>query len=576
MAKKQGSRTPRGSNVSARVSVPGSERKLLPGAKIVGTVDPNQRIEITIQLRRRAGADLEQSVNQMAAQPLDARQYLTREQLAEKGGADSSDIAAIDAFAHQHNLTVSEVSVPRRTVKLSGSVSDLSSAFGVKLKRYQAGAVTYRGRTGSIYVPSDLAGIVERVLGLDDRPVVTPHYRIQSGTWGTGRKSQKLRRKNSRKLTASQSASPRSFTPPEVAKLYNFPGGVTGQGQTIALIELNDVDKNGTSTGVGYSKSDLDAFFAGLSLSTPNVTAVGVDGGANVPGPDPDGDGEVTLDIEVAGSIAPGASIAVYFGTNTTDGFIQALTTAIHDDVRKPSIISISWGGPEESSAQQLLTGIDQALQEATLLGVTVCAAAGDDGSADMQETAWDHQPHADFPASNPYALACGGTTLEATTGGIRETVWNDGPKGGATGGGVSNVFAKPAYQASINVPAPAKSTGGRGVPDVSGNADPDTGYEIVLDGKAAVIGGTSAVAPLWASLVALLNQQRANQAKQPVGFLNPLLYGTAASANAFHDVSTGNNDVYGDLQGKYPSGKGWDACTGLGTPDGTALSTAL
>ena len=147
---------------------------------------------------------------------------------------------------------------------------------------------------------------------------------------------------------------------------------------------------------------------------------------------------------------------------------------------------------------------------------------------------------------------------------------------GGATGGGVSNVFAKPAYQASINVPAPAKSTGGRGVPDVSGNADPDTGYEIVLDGKAAVIGGTSAVAPLWASLVALLNQQRANQAKQPVGFLNPLLYGTAASANAFHDVSTGNNDVYGDLQGKYPSGKGWDACTGLGTPDGTALSTAL
>src|SRR5487761_976903 len=574
MAKKR--RTPSTSRSEPRVAIPGSDRGTVTGAKPVGKVDPGQRIEITIQLRRRPGADLERKVGEMAAQRLDDRQYLTRKELEHLGGADPSDIASVDAFAHQHNLTVSEVSIPRRTVKLAGTVSDFSKSFGVTLKRFKAGNVSYRGRTGPIYIPKELDGVVERVLGLDDRPVVRPHYRILKRTGSTREPTRHSGRKGRQKPSLSNNTKLQSFSPPEVAKLYNFPAGSDGSGQTIALIELNDVNRQGNAVGGGYSKSDLDAFFSGLGIATPSVTAVGVDGGANVPGPDPGADGEVTLDIEVVGAVAPGGNIAVYFGTNTTDGFIQALTAAIHDDVRKPAIVSISWGGPEESSTQQLLTGLDQALQEAALLGVTVCAAAGDNGSADMPLKGWDHKPHADFPASDPYALACGGTTLKATSSGINETVWNEGVAGGATGGGVSNAFGKPAYQASISVPPPATPSGGRGLPDVAGNADPETGYEVVAGGKPVVIGGTSAVAPLWAGLLARINQQLASNARKQVGFLNPLLYGTAYAAGAFHDVVEGNNDFYGDLQGKYPAAKGWDPCPGLGSPDGTKVLAAL
>ncbi|HXB57592.1 MAG TPA: S53 family peptidase [Vicinamibacteria bacterium] len=559
-------RTPN-SRSKSRVPLPGSERTPLRGAKLVGKVDPDLRIEITLQLRRRPGSQLEQRVSQIAAQRLDERRYLTREELGRVGGADQADIAAVDKFAHEHSLSVSEASVPRRTVKLVGRVADFSAAFGVSLKRYRAGRVSYRGRRGPIYIPKDLDGIVERVLGLDDRPAVAPHYRIL-------RKAKRQPTKGQKKHAGAGAL--RSFSPLEVAKLYNVPSGSDGTGQTIALIELNDVDKQGVATGVGFSKTDLDAYFAGLGLATPNVTAVGVDGGSNVPGPDPNGDGEVTLDIEVAGAVAPKANIAVYFGTNTTDGFIQALTSAIHDDVRKPSLVSISWGGPEEASTKQLLTGLDQALQEAAAVGVTVCCAAGDNGSADMQQGDWDGVPHADFPASSPWALGCGGTTLQTTGSGFVETVWNGGPNGGSTGGGVSNVFAKPAYQANVNVPVPQQSGGGRGVPDVSGNADPATGYQVLVQGNSTVVGGTSAVAPLWAAILALINQQRAAKGKGPLGFLNPVLYGLAGTANAFHDVVDGNNDIFGTLHGKYAAGPGWDPCTGLGTPNGRNLAAAL
>ena len=562
----------------ARLALPGSERKPLAGAKPVGKVNPDQRIEITVQLRRRPGANLEKKLSEIYSQPLregQQRTYLSREELT-SFGADPKDVAALDAFAHQNNLSVSEVSIPRRTVKLVGTVSDLSSAFGVKLKRFKAGKITYRGRTGPVYVPEQLKGVIERVLGLDDRPVVSPHYRILTGARKRQAGSRSKAGKVSGKVSPADAQGLTSFWPTDVAKIYDFPTGVDGAGQTIGIIELNDVDNQGNATGVGYSQSDLDTFFSGLNLSTPSVSPVGVDGGANLPGPDPNGDGEVTLDIEVAGAVAPKANIAVYFGTNTTDGFIQALTAAIHDDVRKPSVISISWGGPEGSATQQLLDGLDQALQEASAVGVTVCAAAGDNGSADMPQDQWDGQPHADFPASDPFALACGGTTLQSTGSANTETVWNGGPQDGATGGGVSNFFPKPSYQTKINVPAPANKAGGRGLPDVAGNADPSSGYNVILGGSQQAIGGTSAVAPLWAGLITLINESRANQNLTPVGFVNAELYNLPSSSNSFTDITAGNNDIYGNLNGEYSAGPGWDPCSGLGTPDGAQLMAAL
>jgi kumamolisin len=276
------------------------------------------------------------------------------------------------------------------------------------------------------------------------------------------------------------------------------------------------------------------------------------------------------LDIEVAGAVAPGARIAVYFAPNTTRGFLDAITTAVHDPQRKPSVISISWGSAEKNWSRNALQSFDQAIQEAALLGVTVCCASGDNGSSDGEN---DSLAHVDFPASSPSALGCGGTRLDASNGAIsREVVWNEGANGGATGGGVSDFFPLPSYQAGANVPASVNPGGisGRGVPDVAGDADPNTGYQIQVDGHRAVFGGTSAVAPLWAGLIALINQKLG----KPVGFLNPLLYGQLATAGVVRDITAGSNDI--SQLGGYDSRPGWDACSGLGAPDGAKLLSAL
>jgi kumamolisin len=287
-----------------------------------------------------------------------------------------------------------------------------------------------------------------------------------------------------------------------------------------------------------------------------------VDQGTNAPTGSANGpDGEVMLDIEVVGSIAPGANIAVYFSPNTDAGFLDAVTTAIHDTTNKPSVISISWGGPESSWTAQAMTAMDEAFQAATTLGITVCIASGDNGSTDGASG-----NNVDFPASSPHALGCGGTSLHATATTITtEVVWNDGSSGGASGGGVSNFFPVPSWQQDIKV---TDSTGTsvaltmRGVPDVAGDADPDTGYNVRIDGTNTVIGGTSAVAPLWAALIARINQLN----KTPAGLLNPLLYG---NPKALRDITQGNN-------GGFNAVTGWDACTGLGSPNGPALTATL
>jgi len=292
-----------------------------------------------------------------------------------------------------------------------------------------------------------------------------------------------------------------------------------------------------------------------------------VDGGTNSPTGDPDSaDGEVMLDIEVAGSIAPGAKIVAYFAENTDAGFLNAITTAVHDSTNNPSIISISWGGPESSWTAQAMTSMDEAFQSAAAMGVTVCVAAGDDGSTDGVD---DGLNHVDFPASSPNALACGGTTLVAMGKTISsETVWNElASDEGATGGGISDVFPLPSWQNGVGVP-PSANPGahvGRGVPDVAGDADPGTGYDTLVDGQSGVIGGTSAIAPLWAALVALINQTNG----KPAGLISPLLYPNAATAADFNDITAGNN-------GAYSAGPGWDACTGLGSPIGAKVSAAL
>lgn len=463
-------------------------------------------------------------------QPVDPTVRLTREQFAERHCADSKAEEALRAFAAEYGLAVDEPKERgRRTMHLSGARTAMERAFGLTLQSHETAGGRFRLREGGITLPEELAPHIVAVLGLDNRPQAKPHFRI-----------------------ATPRAGNVSYTPVQIAQLYGFPSGASAGGQTIALLEL----------GGGYRDADITAYFQSLGLTAPAVTAVSVDKGTNSPGDANGADGEVMLDIEVAASIAAGAKVAVYFAPNTDQGFIDAVTTAVHDSTNKPNVLSISWGGPESSWTQQAVTALDEACQAAASVGVTITVASGDDGSTDGVS---DGSNHVDFPASSPYVLACGGTKLVANGTAITsETVWNElSLNEGATGGGVSTLFALPTWQANSNVPAPTTTAGGRGVPDVAGDADPSTGYTVRVDGETTTIGGTSAVAPLWAGLVALANAAN----KQDAGFVNPSLY--SASPAPFHDITSGSN-------GAFSAAPGWDACSGLGSPKGDAVISAL
>ncbi|MBV9594124.1 MAG: S8/S53 family peptidase [Actinobacteria bacterium] len=514
-----------------RHELPGSYRAPVPGADYVADVDPDERIELTLVLRRRAALEAQT----VAAGELD------RQQLQERYGADPADVERVRAeLPGTQIVTVDPAS---RRVRLAVTARQAADLFGVRLTVVDspdplgAGRVRHRQREGTLSVPEALAGVILAVLGLDDRPQSRAHYRVAGS--GAG------------ELVAHAAGT--SYTPLELDKIYSMPAGTDGSGQIIAIIEL----------GGGFGSADLTHYFDGLGLTAPNVTAIGVDGATNVVGKDPSGaDGEVLLDIEVAGAIAPKADIIVYFGPNTDAGFLDAVSTAAHADPT-PTVISISWGQNEDAWTAQARTAMDQAFADAAAMGVTVTAAAGDNGSGDAAD---DGEVHADFPASSPHVLGCGGTSLhaDADSGLVStETVWNNGTGGGATGGGVSDVFPVPSWQSKLHVPKRSGASGtGRGVPDVAAVADPQTGYQVYVDGKDMIIGGTSAVAPLWAGLIARLVQSTGTR----LGLLQPALY---AAKSGLRDITTGNN-------GAYPAGKGWDACTGLGVPVGDELLTAL
>jgi acylphosphatase len=495
-----------------------SERKPAPGASKIGDADPKEKLSVSVRVRRRSDAPGSADPNKLTATTFSKRKHLSREEYAAHYGAAQSDLDLVAEFARSHGLAVVESSIPRRTVVLSGTVKQMSRAFAVDLKRYQTAEETYRGYEGTVNVPESLAAIVEGVHGLDNRQVSHPLFRAAA----TGQTTAAL-------------------TPPQVAGLYKFPTN-NAAGQTIAILEF----------GGGYQASDIQNYFNNtVHLPVPTVTAVGVDGATNSPGQA--ADIEVILDIDVAGSVASGAKIVVYFAPNTVQGFIDAITTAVHDNTNKPSVISISWAGGE-SGWGSAISSVSAAIQEAALVGVTIFVSSGDGGSGNPAEVL--------YPSSDPWVTGCGGVTIENVSGSsFAEVTWS------GSGGGISNVFSKPAWQSWINVPPSVNPTGhiGRGVPDIAGNADPASGYWLILGGSpTGPWGGTSAVAPFYAGLVAVLNASL----DEPVGYLNPSLYGFNGT-DAYLDVTVGSN-------GLYNAGPGWDACTGLGTIVGTAMATAL
>ncbi|HEY1609072.1 MAG TPA: S53 family peptidase [Paraburkholderia sp.] len=524
-----------------RHPVKGSSHPAPTGAQCVGTCDANERFDIVLMLRRQNPDAFRDLVDGISAGDASA-QPVSRDEYEARFGASADDIARVVQFANHHGLKVMRTEPAERRVVLSGTVQQYNAAFGVDLQRFEHQVGTerqqFRQPAGPVHLPDDVHDVVTAVLGFDNRAKARPHFRLGATFQPPIRPAR---------------AASNAFTPLQIAALYDFPAG-DGSGQCIALIEL----------GGGYSESDLTEYFGALGVAVPKVEAVSVDSATNAPTGDANGpDGEVTLDVEIVGALAPAALIAVYFTQNNEAGFVDAVSTALHDRTRNPGVVSISWGAPESAWSQQTLAALNDALQTAVALGVTVCVASGDSGSADG---VGDGTDHVDFPASSPYALGCGGTRISASNGRIvSETVWDDGPQGGATGGGVSATFELPAWQKGLAIVRGANGSGAlvrRGVPDVAADADPETGYIVHVGGEDTVVGGTSAVAPLWAALIARVNAARG----KPAGFVNATLY---RQPLAFNDITSGNN-------GDYSAAPGWDACTGLGTPVGSKVAAAL
>jgi subtilase family serine protease len=374
------------------------------------------------------------------------------------------------------------------------------------------------------------------------------------------------------------------YSPQEMRKAYGMTSvinsGFTGSGQTIIIVD---------SFGSPTIAHDLHVFDKGFGLPDPPSLRVLAPLGTVAFNPNNSDQvgwaAETTLDVEWAHSLAPGASIVLMTSpVSETEGvqgmpqFLQLEEYAINHHLG--NIVSQSWGATENSlftpAGRDVLNDFNAFYRQATNNGVTFFASSGDSGSANPDVNGHIYPfPTVGFPASSPWVTAVGGTSLFASTSGKyqSETVWNEGPTAGATGGGISQYFKEPDYQRDT-LPHSDKALlkGMRGLPDISYDADPNTGVLVYLSfaGVGApgyyIIGGTSAGSPQWAGIIADANQW----AGRPLGFLNPALYRMGASGDAsddFHDITVGNNSQNG-IPG-YSAMPGWDASTGWGTPRG-------
>ena len=508
----------------------GSDRKALAGVRCVRTWRSTEPLTLTLHLRSRADSPdaLEQVLDDIIA---GRRPPLDRKTFAAEFGARRGDIVEVRRFAEANGYRVKGMNVAKRIIRLEATRETLGAAFGVDTVRYDLDGLEWNSFTGGVYLPPELKSRVTGIFGFDDRPGLSRHRAV---------------------AMAAEAPEPKiSYTAPEVGNLYHFPKHLDGEGQSIAVIAL----------GGGYRRSDMRTYFDALKLPVPDISSRSVHGVRNAPrGKTSAYDGEVTGDVQTVGAIAPGAKILVYFAPNNMRGFFEAITEAVHDPKARNNVISVSWGQSEEEWRHDLLEAFNHTLLEAAALGITVCCSSGDHGA---YADAGDRIPQVNFPASSPYVLACGGTTLVGKRRDIKlERVWDN--ETGATGGGVSTKFPRPRWQKASRVPKTAKGFQGRGLPDVAANADPLTGYRVCLNGKWGVGAGTSASAPLWAGLIARINQQ----CGVPVGLLSPFIYDQYKElqrSGAIVPITKGGTGVY-------RARDGWSACTGLGTARGEKL----
>jgi kumamolisin len=540
------------SPAAKRRALVNSLHHLPPNSVAIRRTNPNKWIELTVGVRRLKPLP---DLSALEAKRPAERQYMTRDQLRTEHGSDPAAIEKIQKFAVDHQLVVTRNEPASARLGIAGTVANVSHAFGVKLLDYSHPKLgDFHARTGPVSLPTEVVRAITGVFGLNNHRVM---HRLP-------RSRQKV------DASASFSKTRPWFIPTELAGIYNFPNA-DAHSQCIGLLEF----------GGGVEQSDVTSYFQKIGLPAPKVQIIAVDGVSTDPTADPDSTGEVMLDVDIAGALAGGAKVAVYFSTFDEKGLVDILSTVINDRTNDPSVLSVSWGWDENQPftngilwSAAAIEHVNHSLLAAAHLGITVCVSTGDDGSEAQVQ---DGHAHVNFPATSPYVLAVGGTTLHARKGtnkqmAVTEVVWNDGPGSGG-GGGVSDITPIPSWQEG-KVPRSINpgNFAGRAIPDVAANADPNTGYLVMNGGQFGIVGGTSASAPLWASLVTRINALNGARA----GNFNALLYTMIGPAGALRDITSGNNDTDGLLDGQFQAGPGWDACTGWGVPDGIKLLTAL
>jgi kumamolisin len=537
---------------TTHVVLPGSRRPKAPGVIRVRDVDPDEQIDVTIAL---AGPKLPGPDEYLG-------QTLTADELSAKFGASKEDANKVAKCLKKFGFKVESVSLATRSMRVIGTAAAIEAAFkpDMAIIRSARQIGEYRGRQGTLQIPAELKGMVTGVFGIDER--------------------QMARRKSASLLTAPGAALA-PLSPEDIEQRYNFPDGDSA-GQSIAIAEF----------GGGYFAEDLTAYCTKFRRSTPNIRPIALDAPAytleqilalplqqrkielgNAT--------EVMLDVEVVAGLCPAADISVYFSTFDEQGWVDLLNAVI---AAKPVVLSCSWGLAEEDPnwSSGAIKSINDRLNAARLLGITICVSSGDDGSGDQID---DGNAHVDFPSSSPFVLGVGGTMLKKSGGSANEVTWWESPGrrvdnngGGATGGGVSMQFDRPAWQNVQIKSLNAGSIDGRVVPDVAALAGQPL-YDLIFAGKPHPNGGTSASAPLWAALVARMSAKLSPAKRQR--FLTPLLYQNDASGNpigkmVFRDIKSGNNTSNPEPGRGYQAGAGFDAVTGWGVPDGVLLLKAL
>ncbi|HLI59846.1 MAG TPA: S53 family peptidase [Solirubrobacteraceae bacterium] len=547
------------------------------GATIRGALAPSAPVQLTVALAPSDPAALAGYAQQVSdpSSPL-YRHYLSVAQFAARFGAGAAEVASVRSALTQAGVSVGAVASNGLSLSASGTAAEIDDAFGTALERVTLpdGTSAYADVTNPT-LPAAAAAAVQAVAGLDTLPAAAPQ--------GLRRAPAASARAAARPRSTTSAAGPSScssenaaggYTAAEIGSAYGMDGqwnaGNLGAGSTVALVEL-----------APYHASDVSSYQT-CDGTSAQVSNIAVDGGAancwrSGPNYDPECGLEDVLDIEDVAGLAPGATIDVYEGPNTIAGLLDVYRAIVQADA---PIVSTSWGACEAAAGTSLLSAENTLFEEAAVQGEAVFAAAGDNGADDCG----NGTRSVDDPASQPYVTGVGGTTMTSSSPGIPETVWNDSSYGGgAGGGGVSRQWASPSYQSAVAIPQNTISCSGtpgggttstscREVPDVSADADPNTGYNILWNGQWLLAGGTSAAAPTWAALVALADSSSACTTNQVrVGFANAVLYGLPSTD--FLDVTSGNNT---DGVSGYAARGGYDMASGLGAPAGAALIPAL